>query len=143
MSSEDPADDGLLEDPDGAPYPEQIQTLIRKLADEALDHGTEILTLVDIIEAARRLGPDPAATRRRLWLVYSSGITTGAATAAIHYGRTAIEAQHNGHAIARLLAEDPLIREPLLDELVTLLETGQGLRDWRHVTAYRLQHPTD
>jgi hypothetical protein len=143
MSSEDPAADGLLEDPDGAPYPEQIQTLIRKLADEALDHGTEILTLVDIIEAARRLGPDPASTRRRLWLVYSSGITTGAATAAVNTGQPAAVAQRLGHAIAGLLAEDPLIREPLLDELVTLLETGHGLQEWRHVTAYRLQHPTD
>jgi hypothetical protein len=140
--------DELLEDPDGAPYPEEIQTIVRKILDEALDLGSEVIALVDLIEAASRLaqpdlGPTDEATRdERILDLFLAGFVAGEVhgltRAGVHPAAAYADAEHTAYH----LADDPIARAQLIESLLVKWLTGQT-PPMTYVTAYGTHHPHD
>jgi hypothetical protein len=142
-------DHDLLEDPNGAPYPETVQRLARaidlaELGPYVLESGRE--ALVQALEAAiaadrEHRPPAPELDQQqhdRLVNIYAAGMGAGAATALMNLHVQPEQAQHIGlHHIAFRMLEDPATRLEL-ETITTRMWTGDYDQPvaWQNFTAY-------
>jgi hypothetical protein len=140
-------DHDLLEDPNGAPYPESVQRLARaidlaELGPYVLESGRE--ALVHALEAAIAQDREHRPPAReldqekldRLVNIYAAGMGAGGCTALLQFDVGHSRAQAFGLMIAQRMLEDPAVRL-LLEQMTERMFTGSAERiEWQAFTAY-------